>query len=124
MSLQLRKTLAAIAILGSLCVSQQALAHAHLIQATPADKSVVNNSLKELTLKFTEGLEPAFSSVDVTSNNGSHVSAGKAMVDSKDNTVMHVPLTLPLKTGSYMVDWHALSVDGHKTQGMYTFTVK
>jgi len=35
-----------------------------------------------------------------------------------------VPVTGTLADGSYTVDWHALSGDGHKTHGSYTFTVK
>ncbi|WP_250381188.1 copper resistance protein CopC, partial [Escherichia coli] len=26
--------------------------------------------------------------------------------------------------GTYIVDWHVVSVDGHKTKGHYTFSVK
>ncbi|WP_313160064.1 copper resistance protein CopC, partial [Mixta calida] len=35
-----------------------------------------------------------------------------------------VPLEKPLPGGSYQVNWHVLSVDGHKTKGSYTFSVK
>jgi methionine-rich copper-binding protein CopC len=34
------------------------------------------------------------------------------------------PVTGPLKPGTYTVRWNVLSVDGHKTNGTYTFTVK
>ncbi|MDU5691430.1 MAG: copper resistance protein CopC, partial [Citrobacter freundii] len=29
-----------------------------------------------------------------------------------------------LEAGKYTVDWHVVSVDGHKTKGQYTFSVK
>jgi methionine-rich copper-binding protein CopC len=29
----------------------------------------------------------------------------------------------PLKPGLYHVTWHAVSVDSHRTEGGYTFTV-
>ena len=35
-----------------------------------------------------------------------------------------VPLADSLKPGTYTVDWHVVSVDGHKTKGHYTFSVK
>jgi len=35
-----------------------------------------------------------------------------------------VPLKTPLAAGDYQVNWHVLSVDGHKTQGSYRFSVK
>ena len=35
-----------------------------------------------------------------------------------------VPLADSLKPGTYTVNWHVVSVDGHKTKGHYTFSVK
>jgi methionine-rich copper-binding protein CopC len=35
-----------------------------------------------------------------------------------------VPLSETLAPGAYTVEWHALSADGHKTNGAFTFTVK
>ncbi|HIH4669070.1 TPA: copper resistance protein CopC [Citrobacter amalonaticus] len=35
-----------------------------------------------------------------------------------------VPLDETLKPGQYTVNWHVVSVDGHKTKGQYTFSVK
>jgi methionine-rich copper-binding protein CopC len=35
-----------------------------------------------------------------------------------------VGLSQPLQAGSYQVNWHVLSVDGHKTAGSYRFSVK
>ena len=37
---------------------------------------------------------------------------------------MLVPLEQTLQPGNYTVDWHVVSVDGHKTRGTYTFSVK
>ena len=34
---------------------------------------------------------------------------------------MIVPLAQALQPGNYTVDWHVVSVDGHKTRGTYTF---
>jgi len=36
---------------------------------------------------------------------------------------LKVPLK-PLPPGTYTVDWHALSVDTHTTQGHFTFEIK
>ena len=35
---------------------------------------------------------------------------------------MHISLR-PLPPGTYKVNWHVLSVDTHKTEGSYSFTV-
>ena len=37
---------------------------------------------------------------------------------------MIVPMVAPLTPGSYTVKWHVVSVDGHKTEGSYRFSVK
>jgi methionine-rich copper-binding protein CopC len=35
-----------------------------------------------------------------------------------------VPVTDELVAGTYTVEWHVLSTDGHKSRGTYGFTVK
>ncbi|KAB8307526.1 copper resistance protein CopC [Erwinia endophytica] len=124
MFVHLKKAIATAAVLATLIVSQQALAHAHLASAVPADKAVISTSPTALTLTFTEGVEPNFSGVMLIGADGAMVSTGKLSVDKADNKVATVPLNAPLKAGSYVVDWHVLSVDGHKTKGSYNFTLK
>ncbi|HVU41519.1 MAG TPA: copper resistance protein CopC [Xanthobacteraceae bacterium] len=107
----------AIALLAAL-VSTPALAHAFLDHSDPRVGSTVAAPPHELTLSFTQKLEPAFSGVEVTGPNGSSV-GGKAQVSG--NT-MRVGIK-GAGPGAYHVHWHALSVDTHKTQGSFTFTV-
>ncbi len=124
MVLRMKKAFTAATVLAAALVSQQALAHAHLASASPASKAEVSSSPKELTLTFTEGVEASFSGASLTGADGKAIDTAKATVDSADNKVLHIPLASELKAGEYMVDWHVLSVDGHKTKGMYNFTVK
>ncbi|EFF0775469.1 hypothetical protein CCF12_004236, partial [Escherichia albertii] len=42
----------------------------------------------------------------------------------QDKNQLIIPLADPLKPGTYTVNWHVVSVDGHKTKGQYTFSVK
>lgn len=96
-----------------------ACAHAFLKQATPAVESTVAAVPQEISLSFTQNLEPSFSTVEVTGPNGARVDAGKASVSG--NT-----MSVGLKAadpGTYHVHWHALSVDTHTTQGSFTFHV-
>ncbi|MGQ7169668.1 copper resistance protein CopC, partial [Escherichia sp. R-CC3] len=44
--------------------------------------------------------------------------------NEQDQKQLIVPLADSLKPGTYIVDWHVVSVDGHKTKGHYTFSVK
>lgn len=105
----------------ALSVSGQALAHAHLKEATPGEKSSVP-APHEISLTFSEGLELAFSGVDVVSTEGDSVTLDEARLQDGGKTLV-TPIGDALESGSYDVHWHVLSVDGHKTQGQYRFDV-
>ncbi len=94
-------------------------AHAMLDHANPSVGGTVASAPREVSLTFTQNLESAFSSVQVTDGNGTRVDQGKAQVSG--NT-MRVGLK-SLSPGTYRVRWQALSVDTHKTEGSFTFTV-
>jgi methionine-rich copper-binding protein CopC len=96
-----------------------ALAHAALHHASPAVGSAVSESPHEVTLTFTDILEAAFSSADVTDSNGARVDQGKAQFNG--NTI-HMGLKT-LSPGNYRVHWRVLSVDTHRSEGSFTFTV-
>jgi len=96
-----------------------AQAHAFLDHASPLVGSTVPTAPHELTLSFTQNLEPAFSGVEVTGPNGARVDAGRAQIGG--NT-MRVALRAS-GPGTYHVHWRALSVDTHRTQGSFTFHV-
>ena len=107
-------------IVSCLCVALTgAQAHAFLDHASPLVGSTVPTAPHQLTLSFTQNLEPAFSSVEVTGPNGARVDAGRAQIGG--NT-MRVVLR-PAGPGAYQVHWRALSVDTHRTQGSFTFHV-
>ena len=94
-------------------------AHAQLDRAEPRVGSSVRASPREVTLWFTEKLEPAFSSATVRNAAGARVDAGKARASGN---VMRVPLK-SLPPGTYTVSWRVLSADTHTTQGEFSFTV-
>jgi hypothetical protein len=112
---------AIIVLIATLTLTAPASAHAFLDHAAPPVGSSIKTAPRELSLWFTENLEPAFSSVTVTDGQG-HAVSGKARVDGHDHRRMHVPLKA-LGPGRYRVTWHVLSVDTHKTEGNYAFTV-
>lgn len=113
----------ALVFLASTVISPSVLAHAHLQQTIPAADSQVS-APQTLTLNFSEGIEPSFSGVVVTDAQKQVIRAGTATRDEKNKTQLTVPLEQPLTPGTYQVDWHVVSVDGHKTKGSYHFSVK
>jgi copper resistance protein C len=96
-----------------------ARAHAFLDHASPRVGSTVPSAPAEVALSFTQNLEPAFSSVQVTGANGARVDLGKAQISG---STMRVGLKA-LSAGTYKVQWRALSVDTHTTQGGFSFHV-
>lgn len=106
-----------------LCAAHDAFAHAHPKQMTPAADATVPGSTNAVAIDFDEGLEPAFSSIAVTSADGKSAAHAKSLVDPSNNKHMSVALD-PLTPGVYTVAWVAIALDGHRTQGRYTFTVK
>jgi copper resistance protein C len=97
-------------------------AHAFLDHADPKVGSTVAEAPAELRLWFSEPLEPAFSTAEVTDAQGRRVDTGPAQVDAGDRTLMH--LRLPrLAPGSYTAKWRAVSVDTHVTDGHFAFRV-
>lgn len=102
-----------------LCSAIPAGAHAFLDRAEPRVGSTVASAPREVSMWFTQQLEPAFSNAEVVSSAGAPVSQGRARIDG---TVMHVPVRA-LPPGTYRVRWKVLSVDTHTTEGSFTFRV-
>ena len=92
-------------------------AHAFLQHASPAAGTTLAVAPREIDLAFSESLEPAFSTIAVTDTGGRHVEAGNASVRAAS---MSVGLK-PIRPGGYRVHWYAVSVDGHRTEGAYSF---
>jgi hypothetical protein len=116
------KTTGIAAALALSLAASSAFAHAQLEKATPGVGSTVA-SASELRLEFSEGVEPKFSGATLSGNAGA-VPLGKPAVDPSDNKILIIKIEKPLAAGVYTVNWHAVSVDTHHTQGDFEFTVK
>jgi copper resistance protein C len=99
-----------------------ASAHAHLDHSNPAAGSVLSQAPKEVTIWFTEALEPKFSSIVVQNAKGVAMQSGAAHLAAGNTAQFVVPLK-PLTPGTYKVIWKALSVDTHRTKGDFSFRV-
>ena len=104
-------------------VSAAALSHAFLDRASPLVGGTVPASPKEIRLTFTEAIEPRFSGIDLTTGDGRAIATGAAAVDPGNDKQL-VLLVPPLTPGRYRVHWHVVSVDTHRTEGEYSFTVE
>jgi methionine-rich copper-binding protein CopC len=113
-----------LALVVLMCIASigAASAHARLVSSEPADGALVQAGPGQLKLTFSEALEPKLSGVTVTSSGRSETSTGAASL-AEDGKTLIATLQAPLAAGTYTVDWHALSRDGHTTHSSYSFTV-
>jgi len=120
--MSLKNLFTTTALLASLLGASSVFAHAHLKSSTPAaDSSVV--APNELRLVFTEGVEAAFTQVKI-SKDGAPLDVKSLATEGADKkTLIVVPAATPLRAGEYKVQWHAVSVDTHKSEGSYSFKV-
>jgi len=100
-----------------------AQAHAFLRHASPAVGSTLATAPPQLTLDFTEAVEPRFSAVEVRDPKGAQVDAGDLHV-APDNAKRLILGLKPLQPGAYKVIWHITSVDTHRTEGSFVFNVQ
>ncbi|WP_413482895.1 copper homeostasis periplasmic binding protein CopC [Morganella psychrotolerans] len=118
------RKLSAIVVLFVGLSGQQALAHAHIKSLEPAADTSVATAPEHITLDFSEGIELKFSKISVKDAQNNAVAAGKLALNEHNDTQLILPLPETLPAGLYHVDWKVVSVDGHKTNGNYQFTVK
>jgi methionine-rich copper-binding protein CopC len=97
-------------------------AHAFLKDAEPGVGSTVRTSPNEVKIRFTENIEPAFSSIQVFDASNSQVDKRDVHLDRSDHALLRVSLP-QLGVGTYKVVWRVVSVDTHVTNGSFTFRV-
>lgn len=100
-----------------------ALAHAELVKSQPAPDASVT-SPTEIDITFSEGINLKFSGAKLADSMKMSVETGPAGLSKGGDTTLVIPVTKPLAAGEYVVTWHNLSKDGHKSKGSFKFTVK
>jgi methionine-rich copper-binding protein CopC len=98
-------------------------AHAFPDHSEPRVGSTVKTPPAMVRIWFDASLEPAFSSIHVMNAENQPVDKGDGHVDDRDNTILVASLS-SLPAGKYRVFWVAVSVDTHRTEGDFSFTVE
>ncbi|MGN6585830.1 MAG: copper homeostasis periplasmic binding protein CopC [Rhizobiaceae bacterium] len=120
----MRNFLAAFAIPALILAAPlPAWAHAHLQTASPSADGRVKISPSEITLHFSEDVEPHFSKIALATADGKALKLERPTTAPNDHKTLISKVPEKLSAGTYRVTWHAVSVDTHKTQGSFTFTV-
>lgn len=104
-------------------LSSRAGAHAFLDHAEPAVGSDAAKSPDQVKIWFTQQPEHAFSTIRVLNSDGKQVDKNDTRTDPDDARVLVVSLP-KLPPGKYKVVWKVLSVDTHRTEGSFKFTIK
>jgi methionine-rich copper-binding protein CopC len=113
----------ALALIAWLIGASVVLAHSELRQAQPAPNSRHKSPPSEVKLYFTERLEPAYSTVRVNDASGAEIDRQDAHVEPLDSLVLRASLK-HLDPGVYTVNWRALSLDPHMSEGHFSFQVE
>ncbi len=103
-------------------LSVGAYAHAFPDHANPAADANLTTVPDKIQIWFNSPLEPLFSHVSVKDAAGKIISKNDH-IDQNDTKLLIAELQAKGK-GSYHVYWNVVSVDGHRTQGDYVFTVQ
>src|SRR5439155_303733 len=77
---------------------------------------------KQVSLRYSEAVEPRFAIVSVTNVAGGKETAGAPSRSPSNADTLVVPLK-QLYEGWYLVYWRVISVDGHPVRGAVTFAV-
>jgi methionine-rich copper-binding protein CopC len=119
MKTSLRLALAALAA----ATSPFAFAHASLVASSPARNQLLDAPPIEIRLTFDEHVEPRHCSIKLVSAAGKRFDADRPHADKADprSIAASVPV---LRSGSYRARWTAVSGDGRKTHGDFSFTIK
>ena len=102
-------------------LASPAFAHAFLDRANPPVGSEVS-APHQISLHFTEGVEPVFCTVEIHDAQGTAIPVSKPKTAPGDDRTLLVAVP-DLHAGRYTVTWHATSVDTHKTEGKFQFSV-
>lgn len=103
-------------------ISLGVYAHALPDHSNPAADSTVATAPNKIQIWFNSPLEPVFSHVTVKDAEGKVVSKNDH-IDKSNPKLLMADLQANAK-GKYQVHWNVVSVDGHRTQGDYSFTIK
>jgi methionine-rich copper-binding protein CopC len=103
-------------------LTAQANAHAKVESTTPVANATVS-SPQSIQVRFNEAIETKLSSLKLTTSDGGAVPV-KSINDARNPATLSIMPNTALKPGVYTVAWSAVTDDGHKTHGVFTFTVR
>ena len=125
--IQMHKIVRAGSALAMVMASAAAFAHPKLLSSNPTENAV-GEAPPKIELEFSENLVKQFSGATVTMTampgmDGS-MKTPVSVSAAADPKVMIITPAQLLTTGTYRVDWRAVSSDTHPITGNFSFKVK
>jgi copper transport protein len=118
-----RKLALVAAVVGvALALPAAAWAHAVLLRTSPLGNKVISPAPSQVTMTYSEPIEPRFAIVSVTDAAGNLVTNGSPARSPQDPATLVIPVK-HLPEGWYLVYWRVISADGHPVRGAWTFAV-
>ncbi len=100
-----------------------ASSHALPVKSEPAGNQILEKPPDNVTIFFTESIEPRISYIYVFDSKGNRVDNGDSTVSTEDPKKMYVTFKNIIE-GVYTVSWFVISQsDGHITNGAFVFSV-
>jgi len=116
-------TTIAYAGLLTLITTGSALAHAEYQSSVPESDATVKSAPKEVSIVFSEEVNPDLSRIVVNDSAGTEVDIGNSHIVGGDAKQLAVDVK-SLQAGTYVVLWTSVAADdGHKLTGKFKFTV-
>ena len=116
-----RSAALACALLLLLVLPGTALGHAELVETSPQDGAVLDETPAEVTATFSEPIVVESSAITLRTASGEAVAEGTA--SGREPEILRVAPPPTLAPGAYEVRWVAASDDGHIERGSFTFTI-
>jgi copper transport protein len=112
---------AAAAACAALLAAAPAYAHSTLLSSDPANDAVVEQSPRQVVLRFDEPVETALGAVRVYDGSGKQVSADGIARPAPEQVAARIDGTL--QRGTYTVTWRVISADSDPISGAFVFHV-
>jgi len=110
----------AVAAIVALGPAGPASAHALVLESLPRPDSTVSPALSRVVIRFNSRIEKALSRVWLVGPGPGRLRLRVSDDGAPDHLIAPVP---PLARGSYTLEWHVFSTDGHVTRGSFPFVV-
>lgn len=107
-------------LLAAALTAGPAMAHAGLVGSDPAEGATITADAEQLSLTFTEDINPDLAVVTLTGSDGEQVGLSAPVVDGPE-VVQPLP---PLQADALTLAYRVVSADGHPVQGTLALTAQ